>query len=530
MTIPSSADKSARSPLAEPVFRALWIATVASNVGTWMQDAGSGWLMTSLTSAPLMVALIQAATTLPIFLFALPGGALADIVDRRRLLIASQIMAIGGAAGLGLLTWLGLTTPWILLCASATMGCAAAMSGPAFQAIVPELVPAASLRQAINLNSLGVNISRAIGPALGGMTIAFLGPAAVFGANALLTATVAVVLFRWQRSAAVQSLPSEHFLGAIRSGLRYARGAPALQAVLVRTFSFFLFSSALLALLPLIGRRSLALDAQHYGLLLGSMGVGAVFAAVALKPVLSRVPTERLFVGASVVLAFAMVALAHAHGLVIAMVCMAVAGGAWITNLATLNGAAQRATPTWVKARSLAIYLVFFQGAMALGAVTWGSLATRFGVAVAITCAAVGLVATLPLGVRYRLPEGDDLEPAMDWPAPPTAGASAGDRGPVMIVVEYRIRLEQMTEFASAMRKLESLRRRDGAYQWALFEDGARPGLMVETFLLSSWLEHLRQHERRTHADVPLQDVVREFHVGDSPPAVRHLLAPGSSA
>jgi MFS family permease len=513
-------------PLGHPVFRALWIAGVASNIGTWMQDAGSGWLMTSLTSNPLMVALIQAATTMPIFVFALPSGALADIVDRRRLLILSQIIAVLAAATLAVLTWLGLTSALTLLFIAAALGFAAALSGPAFQAITPELVPAAIMPRAIALNSIGVNISRAVGPALGGFVIAGLGPAAVFAANAVLTAGVVVVLFRWRRHAEPATLPPEHFVGAIWAGLRYARSAPLLRAVLIRTFALFLFSSALLALLPLVGRRTLGLDANQYGLLLGSMGVGALAAAYAMKRFMAKTGPDALLGGASAVLAVAMIGLAHSRGLASASTSMGVAGAAWIVILTTLNGAAQSATAGWVRARSLAIYLVFFQGAMAVGALLWGSIASHTGIAVAITSAAVGVLATIPLAIAFPLSEHADLEPSLDWQTPVVLVESAEDRGPVMITVEYRIDPVRTTAFAAAMVELERARRRDGAYEWGLFEDTTTPGLMLETFLVTSWLEHLRQHERRTHADVPVQATVWQFQIGTSPPLVRHFIAP----
>ncbi len=519
-------DAELPGPLTHPVFRALWIAGIASNVGTWMQDAGSGWLMTSLSSDPLMVALIQAATTIPIFVFALPAGALADIVDRRKLLILSQILAVGAAAVLAVLTWLGLTTAITLLCIAATLGFAAGMSGPAFQAITPELVPRAVMPRAIALNSIGVNIARAIGPALGGLTIAAFSPAAVFAANAVLTMTVAVVLFRWRRQTKPAVLPPERFFGALQAGLRYARRAPLLKAVLVRTFALFLFSSALLALLPIVGRRMLGLDANEYGLLLGSMGVGALGAAFVMKRFMTTVSPDRLLTASAVVLSASMLGVAHASGLITALTAMAFAGAAWIVILSTLNGAAQSATAGWVRARSLAIYLVFFQGAMAMGALTWGSVASHTSVPLAITAAALGLLGTIPLARLFPLSERTDLEPSLDWQMPAVSVEELADRGPVIITVEYRIDPLEIHAFGTAMLDLERARRRDGAYQWGVFEDATAPGLMVECFLVASWLERLRQHERRTHDDVPVQANVTRFHVGEVPPVVRHLVAP----
>jgi predicted MFS family arabinose efflux permease len=514
-------------PLANPLFRALWIASIASNVGTWMQDAGSGWLMTSLTSSPLLVALIQAATTLPIFVFALPAGALADMVDRRKLLILSQILAVAAAAALAVLTWLGLTNALTLLCIEAMLGFAAGLSGPAFQAITPELVDRDIMPRAIALNSIGVNIARAIGPALGGLTIAAFGPAAVFAANAMLTGSVAVVLFRWNRRVAPSHLPPEHFVSAMLAGLRYARGAPLLKAVLIRTFALFLFASALLALLPLIGRRTLGLSADQYGLLLGAMGVGALAAAFVMKRLLAGITPDRLLSASAAVLGVAMLGLAFSRSLLPALGAMGVAGAAWIIIVSTLNGAAQSATAGWVRARSLAIYLVFFQGALAAGALLWGSLASYTGTALAIAVAALGLLASLPLAWIFPLAGRMDLEPSLDWQMPVVRLDDPADRGPVMITVEYRIDPRQLGAFSDAMRLLERARRRDGAYQWGLFEDTTAPGTMIEYFLVASWLEHLRQHERRTQDDVPVQARVTAFHLDTDPPVVRHLVASG---
>jgi len=273
----------AKGPLSFPVFRALWIATIISNIGTWMHDVGAGWLMTSLSPSPLLVALVQAATTLPMFLLALPAGALADIVDRRKMLLGAQILGLSAAAALAVLTLQDLTTPWVLLAATFFLGVAAALSAPVFQAIVPELIDKAGLPEAVALNSLGVNIARAIGPALGGVIVAMAGVPAVFALNAVSVTAVLIVLVRWKRAATIYSLPPEHFFGALRAGYRYARHSPAMRLVLIRTLGFFLFSSALWAMLPLVGRRELGLDAAGYGGLLGCMGAGAIVGALLLK-------------------------------------------------------------------------------------------------------------------------------------------------------------------------------------------------------------------------------------------------------
>jgi MFS family permease len=516
------------SPLRLPVFRALWLATIVSNVGTWMHDVGAGWLMTSLSSDPMMVALVQAATTLPMFLFALPGGALADIVDRRRLLLGAQLWALLAAGLLALLVFSGHAGAYTLLALTFALATGAALSAPAFQAIVPELVGKAALPQAVALNSLGVNIARAIGPALGGLLIAASGPAAVFALNAVSVLGVALVLWRWKRAPTASHLPAEHFFGALKAGARYAREAPALQIVLIRSVGFFVFASALWALLPLIARRTLGLGPAEYGGLLTFMGAGAIAGAMALPKLRQHLSANHLTIAASVLFAVASFALAHATRFAEACAVMFVAGCAWIAMMSSLNAAAQLAAPAWVKARALAIYLLTFQGSMAAGAALWGSIAARYGIDWALMLAAAGLLLSLVLALRHALPAGagPDLTPSAHWPAPLVEQAPQADRGPVLITVEYRIEPARAQEFALAMQALRRIRRRDGALSWGLYEDVEHPGLMLESFVVESWLEHLRQHERVTHADHEDQALLQRFHIGPEAPRVRHLLAP----
>lgn len=526
----AAADKPAasRAPLATPLFRALWIATIVSNIGTWMNDVGSAWLMTSLSPSPLWVAMVQAATTLPMFLFALPAGALADVVDRRKLLILAQVLILAGAAGLTATTYFGLTTPLVLLALTAVMGIGAALSAPAFQAIVPELVEKPALADAVALNSLGVNIARAIGPALGGVIVALAGPPAVFALNAVSILAVLGVLYAWRRQPTADHLPPEHFLGALRAGYRYARHAPALQLVLIRSVAFFLFSSALWALLPLVGRRELGLDAAGYGALLGCMGAGAVLGAVLMSRLRKRISANPMSIGASILFALATLALAHAPNAWAAGAVMFVAGLAWITMLSNLNVAAQMAVPAWVKARALAIYLLVFQGAMTAGSLIWGTLASRSDIATALTVAGAALTIFAFVGLRWRLPATNavDLTPSGHWAEPSLDGPLPADRGPVMIQIEYRIDPAQAAEFAKALHGFKAVRKRDGALSWHVFQDAADPSLIVECFIVASWLEHLRQHERITHDDQLSQEELKRFHIGDEPPVVRHLIAP----
>ncbi len=528
MTATQAAPVSVVGPLDFPVFRALWIATIVSNIGTWMHDVGAAWLMTSLSPSPLLVALVQAATTLPMFLLALPAGALADIVDRRRLLLAAQTLGLVAAAVLAVLTAQGLTTPYVLLIATFVLGVAAALSAPVFQAIVPELVNQQALPDAVALNSLGVNISRAIGPALGGVIVALAGTPAVFALNSLSVVAVLAVLFGWKRPAAVHSLPPEHFFGALKAGYRYTRHSPALRLVLIRAAGFFLFSSALWAMLPLVGRRGLGLDAAGYGALLASMGAGAVVGALLLKKLRKHIPANTLSIAATLLFAIATLALALVPNAWIAGAVMFIAGLAWIGMLTSLNVAAQMASPGWVKARALAVYLLVFQGAMTGGSILWGALAARASVGTALAVAAVGQAAALILAAVWRLPQDSamDLAPSRHWAEPVVAVQPAGDRGPVLVEIEYRVDPARLAEFVKALRHFRSVRHRDGAIRWDVWEDVAEPGRVIENFVVESWVEHQRQHARVTHADQLDQQILHAFHLGDQPPLVRHLLRP----
>jgi MFS family permease len=337
---------SAWSPLQHPFFRALWLASVVSNIGTWMQNVGAAWLMTSLTPSPILVALVQAVTSLPVFFAALPAGALADVVDRRRLLLWTQGWMLVAAAMLGVLTLIGRTSPGALLALTFALGLGAAMNAPAWQAIIQELVPLPELPAAVALNSVGFNLARAVGPALGGLVVATAGTGAVFLLNAASFLGVMVVLSRWQRAPRESELPAEHVLGAMQAGMRYVRYAPALQALLVRAGVFILGGSALWALLPLLAQNQLGLDAGGYGVLLGCLGAGAVAGAVLLPRARQRVSADLLVASATVLFAAVMLTLAFLHHIVLLCAAMGMAGVAWMMLTSTFNVAAQTVVPT----------------------------------------------------------------------------------------------------------------------------------------------------------------------------------------
>lgn len=504
----------------------MWSATVVANVGTWMYNAGSGWLMTSLDPDPLIVSFVQVATTLPIFLLALPAGALADIVDRRRFLIAIEIATTAVSALFAAFVWLDVVTPLTLLLFTFLIGTGGALTAPAWQAIVPQLVPRRDLAPAVAANSVGFNISRAIGPALGGAIIAGFGIAAPFWLDAISNLGVIGALW-WWRSPQKRgpSLPAERFGNAIVAGIRYARHNRHLRATLVRALGFFLFGSAYWALLPLVARSQIAGGPELYGILLGAIGAGAVGGAFVLPWLKAMLGADRLVMAGTLGTAAALVLFAVARDTVTGLTASLIAGVSWIGVLASLNVSAQVALPEWVRGRGLALYMTVFFGALTLGSAVWGKVAGVVGLPFAHFIAAAGALVVIPLTWRWKLQTGAgvDLTPSMHWPAPITTREIEHDRGPVLVTVEYRIDSKDRDAFLIALGKLARERRRDGAYAWRVFEDIAEEGRFVETFLVDSWVEHLRQHERVTQADRELQELVNRFQI-DGAPKVTHLI------
>ena len=518
---------SAWTPLRHRLFRGLWFATIASNIGTWMHDVGAAWLMTSLAPSPLMVALVQSATTLPVVLLALPAGALADIVDRRRYLIATQLWMLLTAALLSAFTLAGQTTAGSLLIFTFLLGCGTAMSMPAWSAITPELVPKADLQAAVTVNSLGINISRAIGPAIAGMIIAATGPAAVFLLNALSFLGVLFVLTRWRREPHISNLPAERLVGAMRAGLRYAWHSRPLQAVLIRSGGFVLFASALWALLPLLVKKELASGAGIYGALLACVGAGAVINAFFLPRWRNKLSSDRLVAAATIVYALVMLSVAQLRNVYLLGGAMCVGGAAWISVLSSLQIAAQQALPAWVRARGISLSMTVFMGGMAGGSLLWGQTANLVGIPLALSvaaiCALVAAMGTWPF--RIGAHEGIDFTPSMHWPTPLVEQELTLDQGPIMVSVEYFVNANNINVFQRLMNDMRRMRQRDGAYYWELFTDTADVNRYVEVFMVESWLEHLRQHERVTVADREFQQRIKDCLSTDTSRSVHHYVA-----
>lgn len=512
------------------MFRALWVALLVSNIGTWMQSMAAAWMMTELTHSAAQVALVQAAQSLPLFLLALPAGALADIIDRRRQLIAAQTWMLLFAGVLAATTFAGLTTPVWLLAATFLIGCGAAATIPAFSASIQELVPRSELQSAVALNGLSINVSRAVGPALAGLIVVWSGTATVFLLNTLSFLGVIVVLRAWRRLPTLGDMPAERLMGALRTGYRYARHAPLLQRVLLRALLFFPFASAVWALLPLVVSRELGGDARLYGALLGCIGAGAVTGALLLPRIARGASRDRLVAVATLVYAGAVATVGALANPWTAALAMLVVGGAWMAVLSSLQVAVQTALPPWVRGRGLALYWVVLMGSMTAGSVGWGQVAEWIGIGEALLAAAAAGALAVLVSLRLRVGGHEDLDlsPSMHWPAPMPAVAPELDAGPVLVTVEYRVHAGHAARFLKAMRTLRRMRLRDGASYWQVFRDTEDPERLVEHFLVESWGEHLRQHARVTKADQDIQARIQRLHLGEAPPKVTHYIAGGA--
>ncbi len=508
----------------------IWTATVVSNTGGWMYSAAAAWLMTSLDSDPLMVSLVQVAASLPLFLFALPAGALADMIDKRLFLIANGIAIFALSLVFAALVSLDRVTPVLLLAFMFLVSVGSALEAPSWQSIVPQLVPREDLPGAVAANSVGINISRAVGPALSGVITAAFGIAAPFWIDAFSTLGTIGALKWWRPPPRpVRRLPSERFASAISTGIRYARNNPPLRATLLRAVAFFLFASAYWALLPLVARTQIAGGAQTYGVLLGAIGAGALGSAFVLPHLAAKLGADRMVVAGTAGTAVALVLFGIAHQTATALLASLLAGACWIATLSSLNVSAQLALPEWVRGRGLAMYVTVFFGALTLGSVVWGEVAALVGLPIAHIAAAVGALLGIPLTWHAKLQTGArlDLTPSMHWPTPVVAEDLEPEAGPVMVTVDYRVAPGNGEAFLEALERLGRERRRDGAYAWGIFEDAAQPGRYVETFLVESWVEHLRQHERVTETDRVLQQRVEALLL--SPANVTHLIAADSA-
>lgn len=519
----------ALTPLRHGVFRMLWIGNVVTALGTWTQNTGAGWLMTSLSPAPLSVSLVQAATILPTFLFALPAGALADIFDRRRFLIAAQLWTLLAAGVLTLLTYWHMIDAAGLIGLTFAIGLGTAMYQPAWGATVPEVVPRPDLVGAIALNGIGYNLARALGPALGGFLLLAGGASTAFLAFTLSFAVSIAVLLAWRRPPARHVLPRENLIAAMRAGMRFAQHTPAMQAAMLRSVAFFLPASAPWALLPLVVREQLGLGAGSFGLLLGMMGVGGVTSGMLLPLLRGRAGRGTTVFGATLCSSAGMALLALSTHWALAAAGMLLFGLGWVAAASTAQTAAQLVAPPWVRARALAIYQLAFNGALAAGSLLWGYAGTVFGLPVAMAAAAAA-GAVLAFAVRgYSLDQSGTTAPftavipAPEAPAAELAGDLPTTRGRILESMRYHVRAGDRGTFLTAMAEVQHVRGRAGVLFWRLYEDVAHPEAWIELWAVQSWTDHLREQDRLSDHDLRLLAAVAHFHDRDQPAPRRYI-------
>ncbi len=512
---------------ANAAFTVMLVASALSSVGIAMFDTATAWLMTSLNPSPLTVSAVQVATMAPLFLFTIPAGALADVVDPRRLLIVAQaaVVAIGAIfAGVVSLHWEG---PAGLLATTFLLGATGALAAPAWQMVTPMLAAKDQLDSAIALNNAAYNVSRAVGPALGGFAISAVGILLPFWVYCVTNLVVLAALVWWRPPRkASESLPTERFLTAMGVGLRYARNNRDLDATLIRATAFFPFASAYWALMPLLARERLGDNPEFYGSLMGVLGLGSIVGTFALEPLKARLGPDWSAAIATLGTGAALALFALAPNPALLFLASFIAGVSWIVIMTTMFVSAQVALPDWVRGRGLAIFLTAYFGAMTIGSAVWGGVADGRGLSFALGAAAVGATANLLLARKFRLETGAalDLSPSMHWRAPAFIARLRDDEGPILMTIEYWIDPRNKDEFMGLLREVGRERMRDGAYAWNAFEDPNEPRRIIETCLVRSLLELKYRTERETKADALVEQRASSFL--QSPATVRYLVAP----
>ena len=516
----------APSPLKIPIFRAVWFASLASNFGGLIQSVGAAWMMTSLSGSPQMVALVPASTTLPIMLLSLWAGAVADNMDRRVVMLSCQLFMLLVSALLALFAWVGLLTPWTLLAFTFLIGCATAINGPAWQAAVGDMVPRSALPSAVSLNSMGFNLARSVGPALGGVIVAAAGAAGAFLTNALSYVGLVFVLARWRPERAPQLLPRERLGVAMRAGVRYVAMSPKIQLVLLRGAAFGIGASAVSALMPLVARHVLHGGALTFGTLSGAFGVGAVLGALSTGRLRKRFSIETIVRSAALSLAVGTIITGSSSWVVLAVPGYMLCGAGWVLALATFNVSVQMSAPRWVVARAVSLYQMTAFGGMAFGAWLFGTLAEHHGIATALHVAAGTQIAAALIGYLRPLPQTgtDNLDLLNSWQEPQTAVPVQPRSGPVVVTIEYRIPAGSVVPFLTAMSERRRIRRRDGAHGWSLLRDLGDPELWVERYHVSTWLDYVRHNSRRTMADNANSRAIHSLHSGPHPPVVHRMI------
>ena len=525
---------STLAPFRSRTFLKIWSASLVSNFGSLIQAVGASWLMTSLAPSADYVALVQASTTLPIMLLALPSGAVADIWDRRIIMLIAQGLMLTVSVVLAVITYMGLIAPWTLLTLTFLLGCGTALFGPAWQSSIGEQVQREHIPAAVALNTMSYNLARTAGPAIGGVIVATAGAPFAFVVNAFTYVGLIIMLASWKRPRAESHLPPETMLMAMSAGLRYTRLSPAIQAVLLRGFVLGVAGSAIWALMPLIARDLLGGSARTYGVLFGTFGCGAVIGALSSGPARQRFRNETLVRAATVGFGMTAAIAAFSPWLALTLFGFLIGGAAWVIMLSTFNITIQLSSPRWVTGRALAVYQMATFGGMAIGSWIWGEVAESRGLQFALAASGGLLLLSTLLGLHARLPqtEGLNLAPSRGTANIKTRVELGPESGRVIVNVEYRVAERDQAAFAEAMQEVRRIRRRDGARRWMLMQDMSEPEIWMERFHSPSWVEHLRRYHRFTVADQEIERRALAFHRGDSPPRIRHLLErpPGALA
>ena len=527
---PTPADQAQRptalSAMRYPIFRKVWLASASSNFGGMIQSVGASWLMISIAQSDDMVALVQGSVALPVMLFSLVAGAMADSFDRRRIMLGAQLFMLLVSVALALCAWSGLITPWLLLLFTFLIGCGAAFNAPAWQASVGDMVPRAELPGAVAINSMGFNIARSVGPAIGGAIVAAAGAAAAFAVNAVSYVALIVVLARWRPPVDPRLLPRETLGVAIGAGIRYVAMSPAIRTVLGRSAVFGVGASAVMALMPLVAKDLIAGGPLTYGLLLGAFGMGAIAGAMGSARLRDMLSTEGLVRCACIAFAVAAALAAMSTQLPLTMAALLLGGAAWVLALSTFNVTVQLSTPRWVVARALSLYQMAAFGGMALGSWLWGFVLERSDVRTALLSAAAVMVACAAMGLWRPLAKLAELnlDPLRRWQEPDTAVPVQSRTGPVVVTVEYVIDEDDVLEFLGAMDDRRRIRRRDGARNWRLLRDLADPRLWIERYETPTWLDYIRHNSRLTHDDATIPEHLRALHRGPDAPRVRRMI------
>lgn len=519
------ADLAPKSPLSFGIFRAVWIANMASSFGGLIQSVGASWLMASLTPSPQMVALVQASTSLPILLLSLWSGAVADNLDRRRVMLAAQGFMFLVSVTLAIVAFAGWITPWLLLGFTFLIGCGAALNGPAWQASVGDMVPRATLPGAVALNSMGFNIARSLGPAIGGAIVAAASAAAAFVINAVSYVGLIAVLMRWEPPSAGRTLPREPLGHAMAAGVRYVTMSPSIRTVLVRALLFGMGASAIPAMMPLVARDVIVGDSLTYGLLLGAFGIGAVGGGLMVRPLRDRMSVESIVRTATAAMVIGSALTGLSTMMLLTLPALALGGAGWVLALSTFNVTVQLSAPRWVVARALSLYQMAAFGGMAAGAALFGAIADAQGVQITLLVAAGVLALTILVGLVLPLPAARDLNLALrEWSEPETA-VSVDDRsGPIVVTIDYRIAPGDITRFLNVMHERRRIRRRDGARHWTLLRDLGDCGLWIERYHVATWLDYVRLNQRRTHDDAQNTRDILFLHKGPDAPVVRRMI------